>query len=100
MRCSKWWASVVCVAAVVAAPAAASARSVTTTPKKLGAGQVAVATCGALTGLQPNFTIAGSTVTAVVFTGIPSTCNGGSLSVTATNASTSLGSGGPVTVAS
>jgi|1186.fasta_scaffold147580_2 hypothetical protein len=100
MRWTRWWAGAACVACVLAVPAAASARSVTTTPKKLGAGRIPVASCGTITGLQPNFTIVGGTVTAVVFTGIPTTCNAGSLSATVTNAGTSLGAGGPVTIAS
>ena len=94
------WVVVACVVGVLATPAAASAGSASTASKKLGAGKANVAPCGTLTGLVPNFTISGGTVTAVVFTGIPTTCNGGGLSVAVTNAGTSLGTGGPVTVAS
>jgi hypothetical protein len=37
-------------------------------------------------------------VTAVLLTSIPTACNGGAVKVTVTNAGTSLGAGGPVTV--
>jgi hypothetical protein len=91
---------VACALAAVALPGAAEAGSTAPGSTKLGAGNTAVAACGSLTGVVPDFTLAGATVTAVAFTGIPSTCNGGSLRATLTNGSTSLGAGGPVTVAS
>ena len=94
------WVVVACVVGVLLVPSAAAARSATTSSKTLGAGNATVATCGTITGLLPNFTITNSTVTAVVFTGIPTTCNGASLSATVTSSAMSLGTGGPVTVAS
>lgn len=72
----------------------------TPSTKKLVAGSALVSSCGTLTGVVSNFTISGTTATAVVLTNIPTTCNGGRVSVTVTSAGTSLGQGGPVTVAS
>jgi hypothetical protein len=101
MQCrGRSWVVVACVVGVLLVPSAAAARSATTSSKKLGAGTATVAACGTITGLLPNFTISNNTVTAVVFSGIPTTCNGGSLSAAVTSSSTSLGTGGPVTIAS
>jgi hypothetical protein len=93
---------VVCVACALATvlPGAAEAGSTAPGSKKLGAGNATVAACGSLTGVVPDFTLSGSTITAVALTGIPSTCNGGSLRLTLTNGSTSLAAAGPVTVVS
>lgn len=88
------------VAAFAIVPTSADARPITPSTKNLVAGSAVVASCGTLTGVVPNFTISGTTVTAVVLTNIPATCNGGRVSVTVTSAGTSLGQGGPVTVAS
>ncbi len=91
---------VACALATVVISGSAEASSTAASSKKLAAGKATVAACGTLTGVVPNFTLSGSTVTAVVLTGIPSSCNGGSLRATVTNGSASLGAGGPVTVAS
>src|SRR5262245_47936463 len=93
-------AAAACALATVVLPGAADARSTAPGSKSLGAGNATVAACGSLTAVVPDFTLSGSTVTAVALTGIPTSCNGGSLRATLTNGSTSLGAGGPVTVAS
>jgi hypothetical protein len=99
-RRDRAWVVVACAIGILAIPGAASAGSTPASSKQLGSGIVSVAPCGALAGLAPNFTISSGTVTAVVLTGIPTTCSGGSLSAAVTSSGTSLGTGGPVTVAS
>jgi hypothetical protein len=86
------------VVAVAIAPTSADARSLTPTSKNLVVGSAAVTSCGSLAGVVTNFTISANTVTAVLLTSIPTACNGGAVKVTVTNAGTSLGAGGPVTV--
>ena len=93
-------ACVVLAGIVATLPGLADARTTSVTPKSLVSGTAAVATCGNLSGVVTNFAISSGTVTSVILTNIPSTCNGGSLTATMTNAGTSLGAGGPVTVAS
>jgi hypothetical protein len=93
-------AGVVLVAALALVPASVGARTLTPSSKGLIAGSATVTSCGALTGVVTNFTISSNTVTAVLLTNIPTTCNGGSVSVTVTSAGTRLGGGGPVTVSS
>jgi hypothetical protein len=79
-------------------PGAAAARPLGPTSRTLAAGSVAVAPCGSLTGIVVDFTLSGTTVTAVVLTGIPTTCNGARVSLTVTNGASSIGAGGPVAV--
>lgn len=90
----------VAVAAAALVPGSADARLLTPSSKGLVSGTASVTSCGSLAGVVTNFTISSNTITAVLLTSIPTTCNGGSVSVTVTNAGTSLGAGGPVVVAS
>jgi len=93
-------AGMVLVAALAVVPASVGARTLTPSTKGLIAGSAAVTPCGNLTGVVTNFTISSNTVTAVLLSNIPTTCNGGSVTVAVTNGGTRLGGGGPVTVAS
>src|SRR5690349_15121532 len=93
-------ACVLLVAALALVPTSVDARPLTPSSTKLVAGSSAVTSCGTLTGVVTNFTISSNTVTAVLLTNIPAGCNGGSIKVAVTNAGTSLGAGGPVTVTS
>jgi len=93
-------ALVLVVASFALVPASGDAQPLTATSKGLIAGTAAVTSCGSLTGIITNFTISGNTASAVLLTSIPTACNGGSVKVTVTNAGTSLGAGGPVTIAS
>jgi hypothetical protein len=84
---------------VLALPGAATATSVSPNPKRISAAAVAISPCGSLSGVGVSWTVTANVVTTVVLTAIPSSCTGGSLSLTlvdATNAS--LASAGPVTV--
>jgi len=90
----------VAIAVAAMVPASAGAGTLTPSSKGLVAGTATVTSCGTLTGVVTNFTLSGTTITAVLLTSVPTTCNGGRVNVTITNAGTSLGSGGPVVVAS
>jgi hypothetical protein len=93
-------AAIVVAGIVSAVPALAGARTSTTTSKGLAAARAPVASCGSLAGVVANFTLSGTNATAVVLSSIPTTCNGGSLTVNVTNSASSLAAGGPVTVTS
>jgi hypothetical protein len=80
--------------------AAASARTITATSNNLTAGTAVVGTCGALAGASVVYNARSSTVLTLTVRNLPSTCNGASLSATASNAANAdLGHGGPVVVA-
>lgn len=68
--------------------------------KKLGADDAVVSACDT-DGFTVNHTVVGGNVTAAVVSGIADPgCEGGQLSLTVANASgTSIGSGGPLTIA-
>jgi hypothetical protein len=90
---------IVLVGIVAMIPDLADAKTSTVSSKSLVSGTATVAACGNLAAVVTNFTISSSMVTSVILASIPSTCNGGSLIATVTNSATSLGAGGPVTVA-
>jgi hypothetical protein len=92
--------AVTVLAFVVGALGVAVAGPVTGTSQTIASGVTAVATCGSLGSMVIAYTISGTTVTTLTFTGIPSTCNGGQLRATVSSGSTALGAGGPVAVAS
>lgn len=84
---------------VLALPGAAAATSVSPVPKRISAASAVVSPCGSLSGVGVAWTVTADTVTSLVVTSIPTTCVGGTLSLTlvdATNAS--LASAGPVTL--
>src|SRR5262245_17600118 len=96
-------AAVATIGAVIALLAidAASARPLTATSKKVASGQASVTPCGSLTTAVVSYTVTSGNVTKLVITGLPSACNGGSLTATlAGMANANLGQGGPVTIAS
>ena len=96
----RWFVCLAVVGLVAMIPGLADARTTTVASKSLVSGSATVAACGSLAGVVTDFTISNGTVTSVILTSIPGTCNGGSLTATVTNAGTSLGAGGPVTVTS
>ena len=68
------------------------------TPGKLGAGGAAVSSCDA-NGFTVSYATSGANVTSATINGIADpTCEGGQLSVTLTNGTTSIGAGGPTVV--
>ena len=85
-------------AAFFGAVTIAQARVMTPSSTRLGAGTTSVTACGSLAGL--GYSVANSTgsVTSLTFSGLPSSCNGASLSVRLTSSGTSQGGGGPVTI--
>ena len=89
------------VLALATVPAAAHANNNTLTSKGLVSGAATVTACGALSSIVPNYTISSGTVTAVVLSNIPTTCNNAKVNLNITNAiGTSLAAGGPVVITS
>jgi hypothetical protein len=92
---------VVAAAAVAAAlvPGWAAAAPHPVTTKRVASGSAAVSSCGTLTGVAVSWTSRNGVVTQVVLGSIPSTCIGGTLSLTFAAAdNSSLGTAGPVVV--
>jgi len=92
---------VVAATAIAAAlvPDMAVAASHTLTSKRVSGGSVSVSSCGTLSGVGVSWTSTGGTITKIVLTSIPSTCIGGTLSLTFANSSnTSIGTAGPSVV--
>ncbi len=90
--------TVVADTAPLAVVPTAAAHPLTSASRTLAAGQAAVTPCGDLSAVVADFTITGGTVTAVLLSGFPASCNGGLVSVTVTSGATPIASGGPVTV--
>ena len=89
----------VLAAAVTAVPKAAEAGSVLPTSKKVIGGFATVNPCGAVSGIGVAWTSTGGAVTSVDLSAIPSTCIGGSLSLTLQGSGGSaLGSIGPLVI--
>jgi hypothetical protein len=89
----------VTLAAVLAIPSAAAARTVTPSSARVVSAHTAVSSCGSLSGITMSWTVVDDVVTTIVLGSIPSTCNGGSLSLTLVGSgNASLGTAGPVTV--
>ena len=82
----------------IAMSVTASAATLPTVTTKVGSGTAAVSTCDADGFTAASFTTSGGKVTAVTVGGIAPTCQGGSLRVHLTQGTTSVATGGPVTV--
>jgi hypothetical protein len=92
---------VVAAAAVAAAlvPGWAAAAPDPLTSKHVASGSAAVSSCGSLSGVSVSWTSRNGVITQVVLGSIPSTCIGGTLSLTfAGTGNSSLGTAGPVAV--
>jgi hypothetical protein len=86
---------------VLATAGPASAKLLTpTSVQKVGGGRTAVASCGSLSSATLNYAVRAGTVQSLTISGLPTTCNGGSLSATLSQNGTDGGRGGPVTVSS
>lgn len=91
------------VAAVAAAAAAsatgvAQAASATVGSARLGSGAATVTTCGTLSTLGYTVDNSSGNVSSVRITGMPSSCNNGSLWLVLTSSGAQQGSGGPATI--
>ena len=75
----------------------ASAATMPASTTRVGAGSATVLSCDP-DGFTPTFTTSGGMVTSVTVGGIAPACMGGVLRVTLTQGSTSVASGGPVTI--
>jgi len=86
-------------AALLAVPGSAAANSTTTTSKKVVSANATVSSCGSLSGMTISWTVVDDVVSSIALGSIPSTCNGGSLSLTLVNSSNgSLGGVSQVTI--
>ncbi len=87
------------IASLLAWPARAAATAMGPSPKQVGSAFTATSSCGSLSGVGVTWTVTANVVTTVVLTSIPTSCIGGSLSLTLVDSSnTSLASAGPVTL--
>lgn len=87
------------IASLLAWPSSAGATAIGPSPKHVSGAFTATSSCGSLSGVGVTWTVTANVVTTVVLTSIPSSCIGGSLSLTLVDATnTSLASAGPVTL--
>jgi hypothetical protein len=86
------------VAAVVAVAAPAAAAVLGPQPHTLGAGRVGVTSCGTLSSGVVTYVLTSRNVTGVVVSGLPASCDGGSLWVTLTVGTTAAAQAGPLPI--
>ena len=94
-------ASAFATAAALVLGVGGSADAAGTTPatKRVVSGNASVSSCGPLSGISISWTVTADVVTSIALASIPSTCVGGSLSMTLVDASNaSLSTVGPVTL--
>jgi len=85
---------------VTAGVAVAAAATLNTRTKTLGAGNVAVGTCGDLAGVTVTYNASNGNLIGLTVRNIPTTCNGARLSATTANTGgADVGHGGPIVVA-
>src|SRR3954451_22899611 len=87
-------------ATVLAVPGAAAANTTGPISNKIVSATANVSSCGLLSGIGMSWTSRANAVTSISLTSIPSTCNGGTLTLNLVNSSNApLGTAGPVTIA-
>ncbi len=84
---------VVGIVALVAGAVAGSAASLPTSSSRLGEGGAVVAACGSTAGASVTYAQSAGNVTGLTVSGLPSSCNGGVLTVTLTQGGTALRTG-------
>lgn len=77
----------------------ATAKATTPSTKKLGGGSAVVTTCGVTSGIKVAYTVTAGKITGVTFTGIPTTCFTGLMSMTLSQGTTDVGHAGPTAIA-
>jgi hypothetical protein len=86
---------------VLATAGPAAAKLLTpTSATKVGAGAISVTGCGSLSSAAVNYSVRAGLVQSFTISGLPATCNGGTLTATLSQNGTDVGHGGPVTVSS